>query len=338
MARYCIVICFCILLLAGCKPEEDIPPQHNYALNLPSPFPAIYYPEDNAYTPARWRLGKKLFYDNILSIDSTLSCASCHKSELAFSDDVALSKGVKNRDGHRNAPTLANVAYHPYYTREGGIATLEQQVLVPLQEHNEFDFNILLAGQRLALDSSYSAMSLEAYGRSPDFYVITRALANFQRSIVSKSSPFDAYLYEKNENAITSTEKRGLELFYGDKAKCSSCHGGPDFTDYSFQNNGLYESYADNGRRRLTGDEVDEALFKVPSLRNIEVTAPYMHDGSIATLEEVVQHYNTGGRQHMNKGKTVGPLHLTQQEKSDLLAFLLTLTDDQFLTDKKYKK
>ena len=306
--------------------------------NLPSPFSAINYPEDNVFTTDRWELGKKVCYDHVLSIDSTLSCASGHKSEFSFSDDVAFSKGVKDRDGVRNAPSLANVAFHPYFTREGGVQTLEQQVLVPLQEHHEFDFNIVLAGERIAKDSMYVVMSKKAYNRAPDYYVITRALANFERSLISNFSSFDQYHFGAQSDAITTAQKRGLELFYSEKTNCFKCHGGPNFTNYAFESNGLYDRYPDKGRRRLTELDSDEGLFKVASLRNVEVTGPYMHDGSMSSLSKVIEHYNSGGRDHLNKSTEIRPLNLTNQEKEDLLAFLLSLTDNKFLTDDQFKK
>ena len=322
----------------GCTREDgEVLIQQNFTSNLPSPFSTISFPEDNDYSEERWELGKKLFYDNILSIDSTLSCASCHKSELSFSDDVSFSKGVKDRDGVRNSPSLANVAFHPYFTREGGVPTLEQQVLVPLQEHNEFDFNIVLAGERIAQDSIYVAMSQKAYDRMPDYYVITRALANFERSLISDNSYFDQYHFDAQTDALSNSQKRGMALFYSEKTNCFKCHGGPNFTDYSFQNNGLYENYMDQGRKRLTEMESDEALFKVTSLRNVEVSSPYMHDGSLQTLRDVVDHYDSGGKSHQNKSELIKPLNLTNEQKEDLLAFLLSLTDNEFLTDKKLK-
>lgn len=323
----------------GCTGEdgEDLI-QQNFTSNLPSPFSTISFPEDNAYSEERWELGKKLFYDNVLSIDSTLSCASCHKSELSFSDNVPFSKGVKDRDGVRNAPSLANIGYHPYFTREGGVPTLEQQVLVPLQEHNEFDFNIVLAGERIAQDSTYVAMSLKAYDRMPDYYVITRALANFERSFISDKSYFDQYHFDAQTDALSNSQKRGMSLFYSEKTNCSKCHSGPNFTDYSFENNGLYKNYNDEGRRRLTDLDSDEGLFKVASLRNVEVTGPYMHDGSVEALSEVIEHYNSGGKDHPNKSKLIHSLNLTNKEKEDLLAFLLSLTDNKFLTDDQFKK
>lgn len=324
--------------LVGCIEETNSLIQGDFMANLPRPFSDVSYPDDNAYTPERWELGKKLFYDNVLSIDSTLSCASCHKPELSFSDDVAFSKGVKDRDGVRNSPSLANVAFHPYYTREGGVPTLEQQVLVPLQEHNEFDFNIVLAGERIAKDTAYVAMSQAAYDRAPDYYVITRALANFERSLISNSSYFDQYHFDAQKDALTDAQKRGLELFYSEKTNCFKCHSGPNFTNYAFENNGLYTKYPDEGRRRLTDLDSDESLFKVSSLRNVEVTGPYMHDGSMKTLSDVIDHYNSGGKDHPNKSAIIQPLNLTTQQKEDLLAFLLSLTDNRFLTDDELKQ
>ena len=154
-------------------------------LITPAGFPAVDFPEDNAFSNARWELGKRLFFDPILSIDSSISCGSCHKPSLAFSDAVAFSPGVFNRPGVRNTPTLANVAYHPYFLREGSVPTLEMQVLVPIQEHNEFSHNIVAIAEQLNWQPSYVQQSQEAYGRNPDAFVITRAIATFQRTLLS---------------------------------------------------------------------------------------------------------------------------------------------------------
>jgi cytochrome c peroxidase len=273
-----------------------------------------------------------------MSRSSTVSCASCHLAAFAFSDTVSFSDGVDGAPGVRNAPTLANVAYHPYYTREGGVPTLEMQVLVPIQEHNEFDFNIIEIADRLKNDADYQQMSEKAYGKEPDHFVITRALATFERSLISGNSRFDQYHYRGDKKAMTEEELQGMELFFGNKANCAACHGDFNFTDYSFQNNGLYTSYADEGRFRLTSLEKDRALFKVPSLRNIELTGPYMHDGSIKSLEEVIAHYNSGGEEHPNKSELVKPLNLNVEEKASLVAFLKTLTDLDFVSNKKFKQ
>lgn len=306
-------------------------------LYVPSGFPDPPMPVDNQFTEARWKLGKKLFFDPILSSDLSVSCASCHKPELAFTDGKRVSEGVALRPGTRNAPSLANVAYHPYYTREGGVPTLEMQILVPIQEHAEFDFNILLVADRLKQDSAYVQESRIAYGRDPDPYVITRAIACFERTLISGESRYDEYV-RGNRFALQEEELRGMRLFFSDRLACSKCHGGFNFTDYSFQNNGLYEHYEDPGRLRLTNQESDRALFKVPSLRNVAVTSPYMHDGSVDHLESVVAHYSEGGKGHVHQSSLVHPLNLTGSEQAALVAFLETLTDEAFLSSPNFRK
>ncbi|MGB0431423.1 MAG: cytochrome-c peroxidase [Bacteroidia bacterium] len=307
-------------------------------LNVPAGFPEVPFPADNSFTIAKWKLGKKLFYDPIMSVDSTKSCNSCHKQEYAFADNVAFSDGVKNRPGTRNSPSLANVAYQPYFTREGGVPSLEMQVLVPIQEHNEFDFNILLIEERLKKIPVYIDLSKKAFNREPDYYVITRALATFERSLISGNSPYDQYTFNGNDNALTRKQQKGMELFFSNKTGCSNCHSGFNFSNYAFENNGLYIDYSDVGRKRLTGNDKDEALFKVPSLRNVALTAPYMHDGSMATLDEVIDHYNNGGENHFNKSELLKPLGLSENEKAQLIAFLQSLTDDYFINNNEFKK
>ncbi len=329
-----LVICF-----SACeKPETAIPAFSGALMELPSGFPEMEFPEDNAFSRSRWELGRKLFYDPILSRDSSKSCASCHKANLAFSDDVAFSNGVEEAPGTRNAPSLANVGYHPYFTREGGVPTLEMQVLVPVQEHNEFDFNILLIAERLLSNPEYVSMSQEAYDREPDAFVITRALATFERSLISGYSDYDKYINYNDESALCANALRGMDLFFSNKTNCGTCHGGFNFTNYNFENNGLYETYPDIGRMRLTGNPEDEALFKIPSLRNIALTAPYMHDGSMTTLEEVIEHYNNGGENHIHKNEIIHPLNLTEREKEDLRAFLNALTDEGFVNNPLFDK
>lgn len=294
-------------------------------------FPEIVNPKHNRPTKERVELGQKLFFDPILSVDSSLSCASCHKPNLAFSDDVAFSPGVYNRAGVRNAPSLANIGYHPYFLREGSIKTIEMQVLVPIQEENEFAHNIVDIAEQMKKNPEYVKMSKEAYGKSPDPYVITRALAAYERTLVSKNSKFDKFI--NGEIPLTKEEKQGFDLFMSNKTNCSSCHGGFNFTRYKITNNGLYENYKDEGRMRATKNNKDLALFKTPSLRNIELTAPYMHDGSLTTLEEVVEHYNTGGKNHIHKDSLIVPLNLNKNQKLDLVSFLKTLTDFSFVQD-----
>jgi cytochrome c peroxidase len=328
-----------VLGISACQQQELEKPLYFLALmEVPEGFPKVESPEDNRFTEARWALGKKLFFDPVMSVDSSISCASCHLPELAFSDNQAFSPGVQQRPGTRNVPGLANVAYHPYFTREGGVPTLEMQVLVPIQEHNEFDYNIVLLAERLNKDSTYVKMAKTAYERMPDPFVITRAIACFERSLLSGYSPYDQYTSYNQPEALSPAEIRGMELFFSERTQCYQCHEGFNFSNYAFENNGLYADYPDPGRFRLTGSEADRALFKVPSLRNVARTAPYMHDGSIPTLEAVIDHYETGGQAHPNKSPLLQPLQLTESEKQDLVDFLHALTDETFINNPLFKK
>lgn len=334
-AIFPVLLC-CMAAIAACRPEPDLPLAERL-VQPPAGFPPIPFPADNAFTEARWQLGKKIFHDPILSIDSSISCASCHKIQHALADENALSPGVFGRPGKTNAPSLANVAYHPYFLREGGVPTLEMQVLVPIQEDNEFAHNIVAIADQMAGVPEYVAMSQAAYGRDPDAFVITRALSTYERTLLSGNSPFDQYYYQGKRNALNTAERRGFNLFSSPKAGCTHCHDGFNFTDYSFQNTGLYLQYDNIGRMRHTGDSADLALFKVPSLRNVGLTPPYMHNGSISTLAQVIEHYNGGGEAHPHKSAYVRPLGLTEQEKQDLLAFLESLSDPSFLSNPDFQ-
>lgn len=334
------ILCALLVLLFACQKEkpDTAPAGPELLLAVPPGFLAPEFPAGNELTPARWALGKKLFYDPVLSRDSTLSCGSCHHATKAFSDTVVFSLGVAGLPGTRNAPTLANIAYHPYFTREGGVPTLEMQILVPIQEHNEFDFNILLIAERLKRDTAYVRMSLEAYNREPDAFVITRSIACFERTFVSGQSRYDQYFFQGKNDVLTPAEKRGMDLFFSEKTNCSQCHSGFNFTNYAFENNGLYADYPDLGRYRLTELESDRARFKVPTLRNVALTAPYMHDGSLWTMEAVIAHYNSGGQPHPNKSMLLRPLGLTFTEQADLVAFLNSLTDEPFINNPKFRQ
>jgi cytochrome c peroxidase len=193
------------------------------------------------------------------------------------------------------------------------------QILVPIQEHNEFDFNILLIAERLQRDTSYVRMSREAYDREPDAFVITRSIACFERTFVSGQSPYDAYFFQGQNEALTAAEKRGMDLFFSEKTNCAQCHAGINFSNYAFENNGLYADYPDPGRFRLTELESDRARFKVPTLRNVELTYPYFHDGAANTLTQAV---DTMGRIQLGT-------QFTSEENAKIVAFLKTLTGDQ---------
>lgn len=330
-----------LLAVQGCRWEQIPCTEEEQITSLtkaPDGFPSIPFPADNEFTIERWSLGKRLFYDPVLSADSSVSCGSCHHAALAFADDVAFSPGIEDRPGTRNAPSLANVAYQPYYLREGSNPTLEMQILVPIQEENEFDHNIVLVAQKLQRDSAYVAMARKTYGREPDAFVITRAIATFERTLVSGGSAYDDWLYRGCEEALDDSQERGRQLFFSERTNCGNCHGGFNFTSYDFENNGLYAEYEDPGRMRFTNDPTDESKFKIPSLRNVALTAPYMYDGSLPTLEAVVEHYNGGGAAHPNKSELVRPLALSAQEKQDLVHFLEALTDPGFVSNPLFQE
>lgn len=336
--KWCYSLLF-ILLVISCQKDKEAAPLYLPALmEIPKGFPEVIAPEGNEFTKARWDLGKRLFFDTALSLDSAISCASCHQPALAFSDEVAFSLGVEEQIGTRNSPSLANVAYHPYFTREGGVPTLEMQVLIPIQEHNEFGFNIVLIADRLKNDSTYIKMAQEAYDREVDAFVITRAIACFERSLLSGYSPYDQNQNNDKPSALSETAISGMNLFFSEQTNCAKCHSDFNFTNYAFENNGLYEEYPDDGRFRLTGEESDRALFKVPSLRNIALTAPYMHDGSLNTLEEVIEHYQSGGKHHPHKSNLIKPLSLSETQKEELIEFLKSLTDETFINNPLFTK
>lgn len=337
---------FLLLILLGClavacreiDPPCPVPVYSDELLQVPAGFPAVEFPSNNGLTEARWRLGKKLFYDPVLSVTGTHSCGSCHKTEFALADNLPTTPGVFDRPGTRNAPSLANVAYHPYLIREGSVPTLEMQVLVPIQETNEFSHNIVDISYQLQTDCVYVQMSRAAYGRIPDPFVITSAISTFERTMLSGNSPYDQYANQGCRDALSYAELRGMELFFSEKTNCFRCHGGFNFTEYAFENNGLYTEYADIGRMRFTHDSTDLAKFKVPSLRNAGLTAPYMHDGSVPTLAAVIEHYNSGGADHPSKSPLIRPLQLTDREKQDLVAFLNSLTDTHFVNDPRFQR
>ena len=324
------LLIFLTLLFISCGKERANQNQF-FQLDIPQGFPDPIIPEDNQLTYERIELGKRLFYDQILSKDGTISCESCHKQEFAFADNVTISAGVEGRFGFRNSMSLANMAYQDALMREGGVPTLEMQVLVPIQDHNEMDFNILSVVEKLNLDSTYIDASIRAYNRIPDAFVITRALASFQRTMLSGDSDYD-------RNLLDEKEENGKELFFSDELACSSCHGTFLFSNLTIENNGLYEVYEDSGKYRLTNLQEDIGKFKVPSLRNIEITAPYMHNGSLSNLEEVIEHYASGGKNHFNKSELITGFDITDDEKDNLIRFLKSLTDNNFTNNSFFEE
>lgn len=312
----------------SCTKEAIQPKSSNleHLPQLPAHFPPIEYPEGNEPTAARWELGKTLFFERALSQDSSVSCADCHAPEKAFADDQPTSPGAFNRAGSNNSPSLWNVAYHPYFLRGATVPTLEMQVLVPIQEENEFAHNIVALAEELASNPDYQRMSQEAYGREIDPYVITRAIAQFERTLIAANSPYDRFL-QGNSEALSASAKRGMELFQSERLKCSQCHAGFNFTNYALERNGTDTTTTQEGRYRATLMPSDYGRFKVPSLRDIAQSAPYFHDGRYATLQEVIDHYNRGGDSLAPENERIQPLYLSTQEQSHLLEFLHSLSE-----------
>lgn len=327
---------FCVIFLVtgsifSCSDSPDIEEEETgnevITLIVPKGFPYPDIPADNLPTQNRIDLGKQLFFDPILSRDSTISCGSCHHTDLYFTDGLPLSLGIDSNHAFRNAPSLINVAYQPYMFWDGGVPTIEQQVLAPISNPLEMDFDVNAVVARLQHHAEYVTMFKKAYNQEPSVFALTRAIANYERTLFSGRSAFDEFQYYGNASALSASALNGKNIFFGEKGECFHCHNEFNFTDNSFKNNGLYLQYADSGRARITLLPSDVGKFKVPSLRNIAMTAPYMHDGSIVTLSAVIEHYNSGGKPHPNKSGLIKPLNLTEQEKEDLLNFLLSLTD-----------
>jgi cytochrome c peroxidase len=315
-------------LVSACQPEELV--------TVPKSFPDMPVPGDNQLTRERVDLGKRLFFDQQISRTRDVACASCHKQENAFADPRRVSEGVEGRLGDRNAPPLFNLAWNTSFFWDGGAPTLEHQVIGPIANPLEMDMKLEDVVSRVALDASYVRQFEAAYGRKPDPGALTKAIASFMRTMVSGDSRYDRFVHG-DRTALGEAEQRGKELFFSERAECFHCHVGFNFTNNGFHNNGTRFDDLDLGREKITERQSDRGKFKVPSLRNVAVTAPYMHDGSLATLEDVVEHYSKGGQGHPNTDPTIHALDLAPQERADLVAFLRALTDDAFLSDPRFK-
>lgn len=339
MKRYLIVLLFSVftfgLMRCVIEPETETTP---FEWDLPEGVEAPVVPAGNEMTWDRINLGHKLFFDPILSVDSSMSCATCHQTFNGLANPQPVMRGVFGRLGFRNTPTLTQVAYSPYFFAEGGSPTLEMQVLGPIEDHNEFGFNAADLAEKMKGHPIYEPLAQKTYGRSFDLFVLTRSIAAYERTMISSRSRFDKYYYEDDSTSLTKQEIRGWELFQSDKASCISCHSGFTFSTYDFANIGLYDEYEDLGLSRRTVLPEDEGKFKIPTLRNVAYTAPYMHDGSIRTLTRVVEHFNEGGTGHPNQSELVRPLGLDKEEIADLVAFLRSLSDDQFFNSSLYQE
>ncbi|MEM6379091.1 MAG: cytochrome c peroxidase [Bacteroidota bacterium] len=333
-----------VLLLAyvfACQTEiKEQSAAADYAVELPADVIAMQIPEDNPLTEVGIELGRRLFYDPILSLDSTQACVNCHQPHLAFTDGQTLSLGVKGLPGSRNAMSLVNVGlYYDGLFWDGRVATLEEQSLHPITDERELAANWPLILDRLKSHPDYSKRFRMAFDlkdiEAIDSMHIARSLAQFERTLVSFNSKFDQV--QKGLAEFTLSEQRGWTIFFDASpdlphAECNHCHVDPLFTTLAFENNGVelvrgLEAYQDKGRGVVTGNVYDNGKFRVPTLRNITLTAPYMHDGRFQTLEKVIDHYDSGGHFSENVSPNVRELNLSAADKADLLAFLYTLTD-----------
>jgi len=346
-----------------------------YDWGLPDWVPLPVVPPDNPITKEKVELGRYLFYDRRLSADNTMSCATCHQQDKAFTDGKPLSKGITGQEAKRSAMSLANVAYLPVLTWANPLLTsLEVQALIPLFGEHPIEMGMAgkdaLLFERLKADPTYRKLFKEAFpveSRVGDdalysLSTVTKALASFQRSLVSVNSPYDRYRYGGELSAIGPAAKRGEALFFGEKMECYHCHGGFNFTDnikhsrmpfpeLGFHNTGLYNTdgkgrypEGQTGIVEFTGAPSDMGKFRTPTLRNIAKTAPYMHDGSIPDLATVIRrHYARAGRSASGYGganplrsEFIAGFQVTESEILDLTAFLESLTDQRFLYDQRF--
>jgi cytochrome c peroxidase len=355
------------LAVSGCGRETP------YEWHLPPGFPQPRVPEDNALTVEKVELGRHLFYDKRLSANGTQACASCHRQAHAFSEDAAIATGSTGQKHHRNSMALVNVAYTSTFTwAHSGITTIEQHVLLPLFGDKPVEMGAaghekeILA--RFRDDAAYSELFARAFPAASDrvtFDTVAKSLACFVRTLISFDSPFDRYAYYGEDAALTAAQVRGMNLFMSERLECAHCHAGFNFSQFvthesaavverAFHVTGLYpysETYvsgADYGLFAVTGQVADKDRFKAPTLRNIERSAPYMHDGSLATLNDVIDFYSAGGRvltdgpragdgrAHPAKNPFIKGFTLTAQERQDLLDFLASLSDDKFLNNPEF--
>jgi cytochrome c peroxidase len=296
---------------------------------LMSAVTPVGVPSDNPPTDEKAALGKLLFFDKILSNDRTVSCATCHDPERAFADTKALAVGISGRIGKRHSPALINRAFGRAHFWDGRAISLEAQVVQPITDRNEMDLPLADAVARLAGDREYREAFQSVFGQPVSADDLGRALATYLRTIRSTDSPYDRFMAGAAD-AMTAEQQQGMQIFRA-KARCIFCHSEPLFTDEQFQNTGVAwqadtTTYQDDGRFMVSNQQRDRGKFKTPTLREIARTAPYMHDGSLATLEDVVDFYDKGGRPNQNLFPLLRPIGLTPQEKQQLIKFLEALS------------
>lgn len=317
------------LWMRGIQHEDELKP-----FKEPFGLPPVHWPQHNPYSLAKAELGRKLFFDKRLSTDGTVSCATCHQVPEAFADPNVIAVGIHGHKGKRHTPTIINVAYNDYQFWDGRAKNLEMQALGPIGNANEMTLEKDSKAayhdceNNIRQISEYGPLFKKAFGHEEcTIEDIAMAIATFERTILSGNSPYDKYM-AGDKTALTAEQIRGLALFK--KVGCVNCHLGVNFTNNRFENIGvgMDEKDPDLGRYAITKDERDWGAFKVPTLREASLTAPYMHDGSLKTLEEVIDYYDKGGIPNKNLHSLMQPLHLSAQDKQDLLAFLISLNGE----------
>ena len=337
-----------LLLFISCSKEDGTQESPGeaydptpYELVIPEGFPDMVIPEDNPMTVEGVELGRMLFYDPILSADNTQSCADCHAASFAFTDNgKKFSTGIDGIEGTRNSMAVINVGWMDHLFWDGRASGVEDQAFGPVPNPIEMHQPWPEAMKKLNAHPDYPDLFFKAFGaKSIDSTQVVKAIAQFERTMISSNSKWDRYL--RGEVQLTQAESKGFEIFFTEKGDCFHCHTTILYTDNLFHNNGLDSIFADKGLFDVTGDPNDMGKFKTPTLRNLEFTAPYMHDGRFATLEDVIHFYSHEVKfsttiDPLMKKVQQGGIQLTDDEKENLIAFLKTLTDQSFIENPAY--
>jgi cytochrome c peroxidase len=302
-------------------PEDSLPARIPLD-QIPLGLPERSIPSDNPLTDTRVRLGRRLFFDPILSADRTIACASCHRPDHGFAS-AGRPLGIRGRQLSRRAPTLRNRAFGKSFFWDGRADSLEHQALLPIADADEMGSSVAESLRRLQADKGYKAMFDASFPDGVTAVNLGKALASFERVLLRGASNVDSFRAKGEHGALSAQERHGLWL-YESKARCWRCHSGANFTDESYHNTGVSwgNQPLDLGRFAVTKKDEDRGKFKTPTLRGVALTGPYMHDGTLSTLEDVVGFYNRGGRANPNLDNLVSPLTLTDEEMRDLVAFL----------------
>lgn len=325
-ATVCLVFILAVLAVIALPPSSTLAEGRFLANGLLPPMPI---PPDNVQTDAKVALGRQLYFDKRLSRDNTVACATCHKPAAAWADTTPTSEGIEHKFGGRNSPTVLNAGYFVPQFWDGRAVHLEKQAVGPVANPVEMDLPLDQAIIRLKGIPGYVDQFKTVFGTEPTPETMAKAIAAFERTIVSSNSPYDKYL-QGDKSALSPSAVRGMDLFNG-KGHCTSCHSGPLFSDQRFHNLGVgYKDgkYADVGRYAVTNNLKDMGAFRTPGLRQVAETAPYLHDGSEKTLEAVVDLYDRGGIANPHLDPLMLPLHLSRREKADLVEFMKALTGD----------